>query len=531
MLHPTLVPVPVKQSEINSNTTSLIVTDDNQHKSEWLRPVIYAVFLVLILYLRRKSNARTGYQLPPGPNIIQFIRLAFPWTNRRNTIQDWKEKYGKIFGIYTNRGNNNHHVFINDYELLKKTFAMDASTGRPPNISQTMNAMAVRNRGEISGGVIFSVGKLWTAQRKITLNYIGRQSNYTGQIFADARKLVECLNSRIDAQQTDFGGSELFELMGVRMINIIQHVLTGRDADEPKSKLFYKLSRSLLINKITTNFLLFLPWLRHVPFFSKCFDCVRRGPAFVREIQHQAVTAHQQGRTDSSFMEHYMTSMKKLYPRGSSELTERNMYQNMERTMAELYATGSESTTTSMSFMVLYMAKFPRVLERVRKEVDDAWTDDDDLQYLLASMPYSRATILELLRHIPSLYVTMHTLTSDAEIEGFRLPAKTVIAANLYGINHDQKYWKDPENFRPERFIKIIDGKPTFVKNERVVTFSIGKRRCPGDRMAMDVMFLFLIHIVKNFNIKAPEGEELGISPIVGLVHRCPPFRCTLSRR
>ena len=199
--------------------------------------------------------------------------------------------------------------------------------------------------------------------------------------------------------------------------------------------------------------------------------------------------------------------------------------------MTELYGTGSESTATAMSFMVLYMAKFPHVLERVRKDVDAAWTDADDLQYLLASMPYTRATVLELLRHVPVLYVTMHTLTSQTEIEGYRLPAKTVIAANLFGINHDKKYWKDPENFRPERFIKDIDGKPTFIRDERVVTFSIGKRRCPGERMAMDEMFIFLIHLVKNFNIKAPEGEELDITPVIGMVHRCPKFRCTLSRR
>ena len=186
--------------------------------------------------------------------------------------------------------------------------------------------MSVRKPGEISGGVIFSEGKLWADQRKITLNFIGRQSKYNGHIFANARKLVERLNSRIAAQQTDFESSELSELMGVRIVDIVQNVLTGRDADEKKSKLFYQLSSRLLINKITTNLLLFVPWLRHIPYFSKCFDFVKRGPAFVRQIQHQSVTEYQQGRKDSLFMKHFMTSMKQLYPRGSSELTESNMY-------------------------------------------------------------------------------------------------------------------------------------------------------------------------------------------------------------
>ena len=172
------------------------------------------------------------------------------------------------------------------------------------------------------------------------------------------------------------------------------------------------------------------------------------------------------------------------------------------------------------------------MLERVRKEVDDAWTaDTEDLRYLQTSMPYTRAAELELLRHVSTLYIALQTLKSETEIAGYRLPAKTIVYANLWSVNHDKNYWKDPENFRPERFIKDIDGKPTFVKNERVVTFSFGKRKCPGERMAMDELFVFLIHMVKNFDIQAAEGEELDIRPIVGFLHRCPEFRCTLSRR
>ena len=275
--------------------------------------------------------------------------------------------------------------------------------------------------------------------------------------------------------------------------------------------------------------MLFLPWLRHFPVFSKCFDVIKRGPALTREVQNQSVTAFRDGSMHSNFMEHHMTSINKQ--RRGSELNEGSTYHNLERTMTDVYGAGSETTGTMISFSVLYMAKFPHVLERVRKEVDAAWTDDDDLQYLLASMPYTRATIWELLRYVTVTYVIPHTLMSDTEIAGYRLPAKTVIYGNLYGINHDKKYWKDPENFRPERFIKDIDGKPTFVKDERVVTFAIGRRRCVGESMAMDEMFLFLIHMVKNFNIKAPEGEELDIAPIVGLIHRCPPHRYMLSRR
>ena len=42
---------------------------------------------------------------------------------------------------------------------------------------------------------------------------------------------------------------------------------------------------------------------------------------------------------------------------------------------------------------------------------------------------------------------------------------------------HDKNYWKDPETFRPERF---IDSDGQFIRDDRCVPFSLGKRYCIG---------------------------------------------------
>ena len=467
--------------------------------------------------------------MPPGPSITQCISLALPWNKKtsRDVVQDWKDKYGKIIKIPSAWG---CQVLINDYEVAKEAFTKQIPAC-PENIRTMMNAMFAREDGMSDGGIAFTNGgELWAEQRKITFSFVGRRANYAGYMFANARKMVERLNARINGQQTDFESAELGEILAVCIINIIENVMSGNDANENVTKQFYHLSERVLEGNISSAIMLLLPWLRHVPFFRKCFDSDKRGPALARNIQHQTVAAYQQGRrTDSGFMKHYMTSMKKLH--GDSESAERTAYQHMERTMTDLYGAATETTGALMPFYLLYLAKFPHILGRIRKEVDAAWTDTEDLQYLQTSMPYTRATILELLRHVSVAFFFLHSLTSDMEIEGYRLPAKTVVYTDLMGYNYDKTYWKDPEDVKPERFIEDIDGKPTFVKDERMATFSVGKRRCPGECFALDEIFLFLIHIVKNFDIKAPEGEELDIRPLVGLVHRCRPFRCTLSRR
>ena len=42
---------------------------------------------------------------------------------------------------------------------------------------------------------------------------------------------------------------------------------------------------------------------------------------------------------------------------------------------------------------------------------------------------------------------------------------------------HDKYYWKDPNEFRPERF---LDNDGQFRRDDRCVPFSLGKRYCIG---------------------------------------------------
>ena len=45
--------------------------------------------------------------------------------------------------------------------------------------------------------------------------------------------------------------------------------------------------------------------------------------------------------------------------------------------------------------------------------------------------------------------------------------------------------WSDPQRFDPNRFLD--EGR--FRKSERVIPFSTGKRQCPGEGVARDVIF------------------------------------------
>lgn len=80
------------------------------------------------------------------------------------------------------------------------------------------------------------------------------------------------------------------------------------------------------------------------------------------------------------------------------------------------------------------------------------------------------------------------------------------IIANLYAVHRDPNTFKDPNIFRPERFI-ATDGK--FTKSPNVIPFSVGPRKCLGIQLAEMELFLFLTKIVQVFEIIPAEGAQV----------------------
>ena len=46
-----------------------------------------------------------------------------------------------------------------------------------------------------------------------------------------------------------------------------------------------------------------------------------------------------------------------------------------------------------------------------------------------------------------------HTTTKSTDLAGFPIPKDTVILTNYYSVHLDEKQWKDPLRFDPERFL------------------------------------------------------------------------------
>lgn len=157
---------------------------------------------------------------------------------------------------------------------------------------------------------------------------------------------------------------------------------------------------------------------------------------------------------------------------------------------------------------------FPEVLPRLQAEVDDITGKSSRRPALsdLDRMPYTRATVLELLRYVSVAPMAGRRAVEDTTLLGkYKISAGTVVMLHFFAVNHDEEFWGDPWSFRPERF---LDDKgqllPMDHENRRhMLAFGEGARICPAVAYAWKRIFIFTAYIAQSFNIEQDETAEL----------------------
>lgn len=104
----------------------------------------------------------------------------------------------------------------------------------------------------------------------------------------------------------------------------------------------------------------------------------------------------------------------------------------------------------------------------------------------------------------------------------------TTVILHLYSVCHDPELWDQPEEVRPDRFIK--DGK--LVIPDYFLPFSAGRRSCIGEQLARKELFLFFANIMQNFRIVLLDGVgKPSLEMQDGIVIYPPPFDIAVELR
>ncbi|XP_027766991.1 cytochrome P450 2J3-like [Empidonax traillii] len=139
----------------------------------------------------------------------------------------------------------------------------------------------------------------------------------------------------------------------------------------------------------------------------------------------------------------------------------------------DLMVAGTETTSSTLRWALLFMASYPEIQARVQAEIDAVI--GQARQPVLEdrnNMPYTNAVIHEVQTKANIVPFNVPRMAAkDTNLDGFFIPKGTMVMTNITSVMFDKNEWETPDTFNPQHFLK--DGK--FWKRESFLAFSIGR--------------------------------------------------------
>ncbi|KAG9467193.1 hypothetical protein GDO78_015446 [Eleutherodactylus coqui] len=214
---------------------------------------------------------------------------------------------------------------------------------------------------------------------------------------------------------------------------------------------------------------------------------------------------------------------------GNQESTQYYHNENLTVLVGDLFGAGMETTSTTLRWAILLMAKYPEIQKKVQNEIDKVIGSAQPQMEHRKQMAYTDAVIHEIQRFGDIAPTTVpHVASRDVTFRGYFIPKGTPILPILHSIHKDKEYFQKPDDFYPEHF---LDSEGNFKKNEAFIPFSIGRRSCAGENLAKTELFLFFTSLLQQLTFKAPPGAELDLTPALGSTNSPKPFAiCAIPR-
>ncbi|KAI1887586.1 hypothetical protein AGOR_G00191830 [Albula goreensis] len=210
----------------------------------------------------------------------------------------------------------------------------------------------------------------------------------------------------------------------------------------------------------------------------------------------------------------FLDMLLKTTDEDGNKLTHKDIQEEVDTFMFR----GHDTTAASMNWAVHLIGSHPEVQKKVQQELQEVFGQSDrpinteDLKKLR----YLECVIKESLRLFPAVPFFARSICEDCHINGFKVPKGANAIIMPYALHRDPRYFPNPEEFRPERFLpENSEGRHAY----SFIPFSAGLRNCIGQRFAVMEEKVVLASILRNFKIEATQERE-ELRPLGELILR-----------
>ncbi|XP_075544331.1 cytochrome P450 2A11-like isoform X2 [Dermacentor variabilis] len=235
---------------------------------------------------------------------------------------------------------------------------------------------------------------------------------------------------------------------------------------------------------------------------------------FIRkEVQERGATMEEHA--DKDFIDGYLRKIEE-YKGKDSYFT----LSALVGSTVNFYSAATNTVRSAVLWNLYIAASDPDGLQaRVQREIDaaigreaaPAWEDR-------RRTPFTMACILETLRWRTTAPLGLQRAAGrDTEICGYYVTAGTMVVANLWSLHNDPLHWSEPLKYDPTRFLNA-DGTEVEKKPEAFLPFGAGRRQCPGEKLALMEVFLYVATTLQRFRVLPEEGKTISLATAPALI-------------
>ena len=336
---------------------------------------LYLIITIAAFYFLSSYRFKSKYNLPPGPPALPIVG-CLPFLEGEGMagklVHPSLEKYGKDFcSLWMG---NRLLVIIQDIDLCRDLFARDEFSMRTPIASPEVNVRGYKDR---ILGIAESSGKLWQEQRRFALKHLrdfgfGKQSldsviqdeaNYViDKLIEESRRSKIKHNVRMDGN------------FNIPVVNVLWRIIASHRND-PESE-----ENKQFMERLGKFFSKGMHPIEMVPYvgYIRPYNERERNVFAMKEMFKKRIKEHQVEYNEADeprdFIDVFLRQieMEKKEKGSNYSMDTSNFHVEQLTTIClDFFAAGSETTSTTLTWAVMYMALYPKVQEKCQKEIDE----------------------------------------------------------------------------------------------------------------------------------------------------------------
>ena len=452
-----------------------------------------------------------SYTLPPGPGGLPFLGNVFQLKrDQLGFLLDVQRKYGHMATIHVGRTpivllfrpEHIRHVLVeNPRNFTNREVSGGLIFGKMFLFSLMARAFSdkvTEGMRELVGDWLLTTdGEYHDRQRRLLQPAFSRKrvENYSDMIIQYTREMVNRWQPGMEV--------DLVSEMQALILRMILKLLVNIDVLEEETDVAGLIEGALSHPTSMIEGLLNLS--PNLPFVSagKLKTAMRKANEYVNTlIERRLAAPHDTGDILSILLS------------AEDENGDKMTRKQVRDALVSLIAAGHETSTNTLIWTMYLLSEHPKVFEKVQAELRTVLGGRDPELSDLPQLTYLDQVLKESMRLYPSGWTQGRCAVKDFELDGYCMPAGTLLMLSQWTLHRHPDLWEDANTFRPERWHPDQRQKGL---QWAYFPYGGGSRMCLGKSLAQLELLLILPTILQRYFPRVLPSHIVEPLPLITL--------------